>query len=388
VNKRVLEALAKAGALDTFGPREAVLAGLDRALAAGQQIQRAAGVGQGSLFGFEDGLKTASSLPSVPPASDQQRLTWEKESLGFFLSNHPFQAAAPQLASVVTLATSQVSEELDKEAVVMAGAVMSVRKVVTKRQETMCIAQIEDLHGAIEAVVFPRTYAANPELWAEDAIVIVRGKLAFRRVDTQNEEEARGVAEIIVDAAEAWIPGQEPTALVTAVANGVSRARRGATNLKPGTPGATAVPGSPPDASGAVLAESAAPPWHDDDAPAADALYAPPPSELSAPFQADTLDSDADGTPGGGCPPAAAAPLTLVFRESGDRMADVQRLERLHQALAAHPGDAAYTLRIEIGGERMRVEGEELRLTLTPSLQVEIESILGAGALVQGADAA
>src|SRR5206468_1771023 len=76
VNKRVLEALAKGGALDAFGPRERVLAGLDRAMAAAQQAQKAAGMGQQSLFGLDPVLTQNNDLPVVPPPPDQQKLAW------------------------------------------------------------------------------------------------------------------------------------------------------------------------------------------------------------------------------------------------------------------------------------------------------------------------
>ncbi|HEY3115539.1 MAG TPA: DNA polymerase III subunit alpha [Chloroflexota bacterium] len=203
VNKRTLEALAKAGAMDAFGPREQVLASLDRAMAAGQSVQKAAGAGQGSLFGFETGLQDAGGLVAAAPVSDQQRLAWEKEALGFPLSNHPFESAARDLADEVTANTSQISDEMVGEKITIAGVIMQVRRIVTKKGDTMVVAKLEDLHGAIEVVVFPRTYTSNPGIWHEDAVVVVNGKVDVRRRDGDGEE-SHGIPEILCSSAREW----------------------------------------------------------------------------------------------------------------------------------------------------------------------------------------
>src|SRR5205814_1818166 len=155
---------------------ESVLASLDRAMAAGQSVQKAAGAGQASLFGFDSGTQDAGGLVAAAPVSDQQRLAWEKEALGFPLSNHPFEAAARELAAEVTANTSQISDEMVGDKITISGVIMQVRRIVTKKGDTMVVAKLEDLHGAIEVVVFPRTYTSNPGIWHEDAIVVVNGK--------------------------------------------------------------------------------------------------------------------------------------------------------------------------------------------------------------------
>src|SRR5947207_7231371 len=73
----------------------------------------------------------------------------------------------------------------------------------------MANAHLEDLHGVIEVVIFPRTYAANPEVWREDNIVIVSGKVDVRRMESSGDEESHGVPEILADGVEEWIPGPD-----------------------------------------------------------------------------------------------------------------------------------------------------------------------------------
>jgi DNA polymerase III subunit alpha len=205
-NKRVLESLIKAGALDAFGSRAGLLAGLDNALAAAQRDLRAASTGQGSLF---DGLKLGAaeeapaaptwSLPTVP-TDKRQAAAWEKEALGFHLADHPFREAAQWLQPTLKHDTSQVTAELGGERVKLGGVVTAVRRIMTRQRGQMCVLTLEDLHGSVEVVVFPKTYERWPELWREEAILVVEGK-----VDTRNEK-----AQLVLDRAEEWTPPENP----------------------------------------------------------------------------------------------------------------------------------------------------------------------------------
>jgi DNA polymerase-3 subunit alpha len=339
VNKRVLEALTKGGALDSFGPRERVLAALDRTMSAAQQVQRAAGIGQQSLFGGDSGLTREAALPVVPPPNDQQRLIWEKEALGFFLSHHPFEAAARALADQVSTNTSQLSEESENERVTLAGAIMSVRKIVTKKQETMVVAQLEDLHGAISAVVFPRVYALDPEVWQEDAILVVAGRIAIRRMDASADEEARGVPEILVERATRWVPGEAPP-------------------VQPSQPPAL-------DPMPVAMAESAAP------APRpAVAAVPPPPVPVEAAAELESAEEVAE---------RLCRQILFLFRETGDRSRDFDRLRRLHTTLSRCDGDDTYAIAFLGTAGRRRLVSESFRVSYSPDLEREVEAILGTG---------
>jgi DNA polymerase-3 subunit alpha len=384
VNKRVLEALVRAGALDGFGRREQVLAALDRALAAGQQAQRAAGVGQQSLFGGDFGAEQPTSLPSVPPLSDRQRLMWEKEALGFFLSDHPFQEAARFLASRITANTSQVSEEIKGERITLAGAIMSVRKIVTRKQETMVVAQIEDLHGAITAVVFPRTYAANPDIWREDNVIIASGRIDVRRVEGRGgDEDLRGIPELLVETAAEWTLSSESQVESSEY--------------------------SEPDATIDGLGAEPQPPGQWDDRAINDPAFGPQPPTWSSDAEDDEFghgqnrkleanDVPCDNTPGvsgallsrtssatrEGNAAAAARRVTFIFRESGDQAADLERLRQLHSALAHWSGEDPYVIAFDGRSGRRRLVGDDLRVRYGPELANEAEAILGQGCVLIG----
>jgi DNA polymerase-3 subunit alpha len=343
VNRRVLEALTKSGALDDFGPRERILAALDQALAAAQQAQKAAGIGQQSLFGGDSGAATATALPVVPAPTDRERLTWEKETLGFFLSGHPFESAARALAGRITANTSQVTDEMKDERVTMAGAIVSLRKIMTRKGEQMAVVQLEDLHGSIEAVVFPRTFAANPEIWREDNVVVIGGKITLRSDNGgRGEDEGKGRPEVLVDHAEEWVPDPNAPAFIEEEA---------------------------PVDSPALIADTVS---------------------IGA---VEVIDSDAfnggealggDLIVDAGAAVARAFPgtrLTIEFYESRDRASDLDRLRRLHALLARSTGEDPYAIVFVAGNRRSRLVGEQLRIRYTPDLARALQQIVGPGSV-------
>ncbi|HEU5318141.1 MAG TPA: DNA polymerase III subunit alpha [Chloroflexota bacterium] len=183
LNKRALESLVKAGATDSLGERAALLAGLDAAMAQAQQDARARLAGQTSLFDLlgDDGDAAVSgatfALPSVPPAERRQRLAWEREMLGLYISEHPLKSVERSLAQRVSCRVSEVGEELVGQTLTVGGFISSMRLIPTKRGDLMAALELEDVSGTAEVVVFPRTFQAQRELLKEDAVILVRGKV-------------------------------------------------------------------------------------------------------------------------------------------------------------------------------------------------------------------
>ena len=186
LNKRALESIVKAGAADALGERAALIAGLDAAMAQAQQEQRARQAGQTTLFDLmgDAGGGTASAarfqLPAVPPVERKQRLAWEKEMLGLYLSEHPLGSIARTLAARVTCTISQLSEEMVGQTLTVGGFIASMRLIPTKKGDLMAALELEDLTGSTEVVVFARTLQAERERLKEDAVVLIRGKVDTR----------------------------------------------------------------------------------------------------------------------------------------------------------------------------------------------------------------
>jgi hypothetical protein len=220
-NKRVLESLIKVGAMSRFGHAAQLLQALDDAIAAGGAAQRDRTTGQTALFDLGSSPEALDRpLPQVPEALSQERLRWEKELLGLYLSEHPLGAIADQIARYVTAYSADLKEEsLDGQRVVMGGIVTGVRTVITRNKETMAVAMLEDLQGTLEVVVFPRMYATAGGTFAGGAILLVAG-----RVDHRGEE-----ASLLADAVWVWeeAAARGPEAIAQEVAAGDRRGGSG-----------------------------------------------------------------------------------------------------------------------------------------------------------------
>src|SRR5918995_2282824 len=250
-NRKVLEALIKVGAMRAFGHPAQLLLGLDDAVAAAQATQRDRITGQTSLFdlGAADAAALERPLPAATEVPVRERLRWEKELLGLYLSEHPMGEVAEQVGRYVNAYSGDLKDEtLDGQRVVVGGIVTGLRTVITKRQEAMAIATIEDLQGSIKVVVFPRLYEQTRPTWRDGAILLIAG-----RVDHKGEEVSL-LADLAADWDDAAAKGPEAFAQDVAAGdrsrngNGNGRRRPVAVGPGPVMVGTTAV-ASPPGVS-------------------------------------------------------------------------------------------------------------------------------------------
>lgn len=188
LNKRALESMIKAGALDSLGDRGSLLACVDRILSLAQSEQRLKQVGQSTMFDLW-GQSVETPLPGVnlPEASvpARERLAWEKELLGVYLSDHPFADASKRLGADVDVFCGQIGEELVGQTVVTAGLVTSVRQLSTRDKKQFVAAVIEDFGGSIEVTVWSEVYERTKELWHEGNTLLVKGKVKERNEHVQ-----------------------------------------------------------------------------------------------------------------------------------------------------------------------------------------------------------
>jgi DNA polymerase-3 subunit alpha len=174
--KRALECLIKVGALDRFGPRAGLLASLDRIVAASASHFRAVEQGQLSLFGGATGVAAEPiRLPEVK-TERKEMLNWERELLGLYVSDHPLAPHMDLLTRAVSHNAITLAEAEHQKPVVVAGMVVAVRAHRTKKDALMGFVTLEDLHGNIELVVFPKAWGKFHELCSEGKILLVKGK--------------------------------------------------------------------------------------------------------------------------------------------------------------------------------------------------------------------
>ena len=166
VNRRVVESLVKCGSFDSFhDSRSSLWAGLDVALEAGASAQRDREIGQESLFGDLAGgpLAGGPELPETAEWTEQERLGFEKEVLGFYVTGHPLEAHAPALARFTDITATTAAEWVGRE-VRFGGLMTGLRETRTRRGQTMAFGTLEDLEGGFELVIFSQPYETHREL--------------------------------------------------------------------------------------------------------------------------------------------------------------------------------------------------------------------------------
>jgi len=244
INRRVLESLIKAGALDSLGaPRAQMLQMLDGAMEAAQRVQRARASGQTGLFEV-GGAEAAEAAPvvAVDEFSKEELLTMEKEMLGLYISDHPLRQVHETLAARINASLHHLAELPDRTQVTVGGIITAIKRATTKSGSAMAFVTLEDLTGTCEVIIFPKTYEQAHFLLKRDAVLVVRG-----RIDVADQQ-----VKILADRVMALEDAEEvePLPLLGA-------------------------PGSPNGEEQSIVARSAAPEFHEARSPTPDARAVP-----------------------------------------------------------------------------------------------------------------
>jgi DNA polymerase-3 subunit alpha len=189
-NKKTIESLVKAGAFDSLGhTRKGLLAVHADAIDAFLDVKRNEAIGQYDLFGdvFEDasGPSQLTVTPAIPVGEWDKAdlLAFEREMLGLYVSDHPLFGVEHVLAAAADRPISALAEEgtvADGQVVTLAGILSGVQRRITKQGRPWASATLEDLEGAVEVLFFPNTYELIGQYLAEDAIVVVKGRVDRR----------------------------------------------------------------------------------------------------------------------------------------------------------------------------------------------------------------
>ncbi|OGI52265.1 MAG: DNA polymerase III subunit alpha [Candidatus Muproteobacteria bacterium RIFCSPLOWO2_01_FULL_60_18] len=178
VNRRVLESLIRAGALDGLGThRAALMASLNAALAAADQHSRNREAGQVDIFGATAASTEAHVYENVAEWSEEQRLEGEKETLGLYLTGHPIARYAEELKHITDATIAELKPSTDST-VVVAGLVVIQRTMQTRRGDRMAFVTLDDRTGRLELAVFSDLYAQSRDLLAKDTLLVVEGQVS------------------------------------------------------------------------------------------------------------------------------------------------------------------------------------------------------------------
>jgi len=175
-NKKVIEALIKAGAMDSMGKRAQMMFALSSVLGNAAKFQKGYSSGQKSMFELPG--STQALLPDIEEWKESELLMMEKEALGFYITGHPLNRYRERLKEFSVTPTPQLQELQDKEDVTVCGILRSIKRIQTKKKgDLMAYLTIEDLYGTVELIVFPDLYRESLDIISQDTPVIVNGQI-------------------------------------------------------------------------------------------------------------------------------------------------------------------------------------------------------------------
>jgi DNA polymerase-3 subunit alpha len=178
LNKKSLESLIKSGALDKFGERNQLLSNIESLLNFNKSVEKESLNGQSNLFGSLPVQHTPKlRLPESEPTSKTQRLSWEKELLGLYISEHPLDEYQEHLKKIAT-PIGMLHNYINSVDIVIGGIITNIQKVITRNNQAMLFIKMEDMTGRTEVLVFPSVLTANPNIWQEEKILLIKGKIS------------------------------------------------------------------------------------------------------------------------------------------------------------------------------------------------------------------
>ncbi len=430
IGKRALEAMMKVGALDKFGSRSSLLNSLDRVISVSGTHFKAIADGQMSLFGAATGTTDEIIIPPGPELDQRTELNWERELIGIYVSDHPLSSYQTTLKKIITYSSTNLMEANHEETLRVAGLIQGVRPYQTKNGKSMGFVTLDDMHGVIELVVFPRTWQKYRELCEEGKIVIIEGK-----ADTNSTppkilvDRIRTDFDLVVSAAEANTTALEeaPNPPSAPPASGgkakvAAQPKREAPKPKPKPP--TQKVSEPAAAYQAPPAQQAPPPIFEEDDPFAGMPPMPeafpddwqeityqsdqfvPPVKETAPVveekveegnQAEKASDPAAPTaqPFGQSfeelrkimptylkeeepePERAPRLITVSLKPNGSLERDKRRLKNIHGVLISFPGRDRFTLQIYEGEKGHMIDFPNDTTKICPQMLSRLKTVLG-----------
>ncbi len=179
LNKKSVEALAKCGAMDEMVPHRNIIMGNLEKLIAFNKEARGTNT-HDSLFGDIGGIEVKLSLEDQTEATHQEKLTWEKDLLGLYISGHPLDNYKDKIEKFGTLIKKAREELKVNTPVTIAAIIDDIRLVTTKKNDRMAFIKISDYTGSIDAVIFTKLFEANKEIIIKDTIIALQGKITER----------------------------------------------------------------------------------------------------------------------------------------------------------------------------------------------------------------
>jgi len=204
LNKKSLESLAKCGAMDSWEDRGKLLANMENILNYSKELSKNKNNGQTSLFAdapliFEK-QKVRLDLPGT--VNQQEKLSWEKELLGLYISEHPFNEFRKHIEKHI-IQLGRLKDCSRDSNLTVAGVITSIKKIITRSNDSMLFVKIEDHSSNVEILVFPSLLKASAEIWQDGKVIMCQGRLSDK--DQEVKLLASKVVELKLDNVEACV---------------------------------------------------------------------------------------------------------------------------------------------------------------------------------------
>ncbi|MEI6498480.1 MAG: DNA polymerase III subunit alpha [bacterium] len=197
INKKSLEALAMSGALDDMGDRNVFVYNMEKILEYSNNMQKMRDNTQTSLFGNDIKIETADLiLEDTTPCDKKQRLVWERELLGMYVSDHPLSDIGHVIETNRTIEIKNIRPTKDNEFVRISGIITTILRKMTRNNQNMAFVKIEDMNANIEVIIFPKVLERIQDILLTDKIVAVDGFISYK------DGAAKILAENIVEIGE------------------------------------------------------------------------------------------------------------------------------------------------------------------------------------------
>jgi DNA polymerase-3 subunit alpha len=384
VGRRALECLVRVGALDTFGSRIAILESLERLMSISSSHFRAEEIGQLSFFGGEAGIEDTLHLPEIPIEVPLRRqLSWERELLGVYVSDHPLTPYLEDLTKIVTHFSVELDQTSHGQSVCVAGEISHVRPYQTKTGKAMGFVTLEDLQGSMELVIFSRVWS-EIQLWIEpELIVLVKGRIDSERGDPKILVDEITTEFKMVASADSPSTSSEPI-------NGKTNQQPASTAIHedlPPLPDHDPWEGSESDGQveetaaqvvsheGQPLEAQAEPVQQLDDRPAAQ----PEAVAESSSEQEDESDLSVETFVRGD---GDRCKVTVRIRATGDKQRDSLRMRRVHGLLTSYPGQDRFAFQVFEASRHYHLEFPSSTTGFCSDLQTQLQRLLGEGSVI------
>jgi DNA polymerase-3 subunit alpha len=383
VGRRALESLIRVGALDRFGERRSVLETMDTILAISESHFKAKECGQMTFFGNVEGLQDEIQLFKIPSLDEREKLEWEKELLGLYLSAHPLSPYIATIKQKITHYSSQLHEAENNSTAIVAGMITDYRTIMTKKSEEMAFATLEDLQGIVDLVIFPKTWQKYSQIIRGDEVLLLKGRVDTSRSEpkllvnhirvlkpdkktkTSDSASQKNIAppDILEVPVDMEVDFQPPPPAIADKSDEKVYAVHQEQSTDPPSDGMAVFPDSTSIRAGVGIAKNEK------------TIDLKPTENSTSPLETQTTGLFNGAEPTGSKPVGKI--LVVRLKSSGSKSRDIRKLRLVYGVLTSIPGNDHFAFLCQENGDSIRMDFPNDRTHFCDSLKRELDGMVG-----------